>query len=68
MKLFDITWDFDLAERCGNALKTRYKLHLEYNCTILLNRNTNMILNADLHNMLTATMLGSPIAGKEYMG
>lgn len=71
VKLPDITWDFDLAEQYINALKTKYKykLDLEYNnCTILLNHNTDLVLIARLHHMLTAKMLDIAIAGEEYMG
>lgn len=71
VKLPDITWDFDVAEQYINALKTKYKykLDLEYNnCTILLNHNTDLVLIARLHPMLTAKMLDIPIAGEEYMG
>lgn len=68
VKLLDVTRDFDLAERCSSALQTqyRYALPLEYNSgTILLNHNTNVVLLAGLHNMLTTTMLGIPSTGRE---
>lgn len=52
--LFDITWNFDLAEWYSNLLKSqgKYKLHLaEYSsCNVQLYQNTNVFVIIGLHH------------------
>lgn len=68
LKLYDVTWDFELAEWYDNTCKSQCHDKLQFaeygKFNIQLKHNVNVILITSLYNMLTVMRLGVP-SGQE---
>lgn len=64
LKLYDVTWDFELAEWYDNTWKSQCHDKLQFAEYSKLKHNVNVILVTSLYNMLTVVRLGVP-SGQE---